>query len=241
MPGRSPTGMMASMSAAGDVDRTIASSQPDLFDESGVVDAGFVAATCELDEPFVAAGLTDGALIVLLPEATMSAVEAIRSEVATRRLESAVPALEHLWRRFTGFGVKSPLVEQRAVLAKLARVEGASARAALREIVLSKGLPASLRTAAEAALSLPARFIGPLLEHKDAAVRVRVFALAHRAGVPVKLLCGGFRQPSAAVRRLGAVALGNGGDAETMVSLVAQLARDPSKEVIEALACDRRR
>lgn len=241
MPERTPASKMAGMSAAREIDRAIAASHPDLFDERGVVDAGSFAAVPEPDAPPAASGLTDAALIELLPEATMSTVEALCSEVATRRLEAAVPGLERLWRRFAGFGVRTPLVEQRCVLSTLGRLQGAGARAALRGIVLSKGLPASLlpaalQAAAEAALSLPAGFIGPLLVHEDAAVRAPAFALAHRAGVPAELLHDGLCDPSPAIRRLAAIALGSARDAEAMHSLVAELAHNPSRDVIEALA-----
>ena len=233
--------MMTSMSAAGDADRTSAARQPDLFDERGPVDADPVAAPPQPDAPSAAADLSDGALIALLPQASMSTVEALCSEVVTRGLAAAVPALEHLWRRFAGFGVSTPLVEQRAVLSTLAMLEEASAHAALRGIVLSNGLPesllpAALQAAAQAGLSLPARFVGPLLEHEDAAVRAPAFALASKAGVPVELLRDGLCDRSPAVRRLAAIALGNARDADAMVPLVAELARNPSREAVEALA-----
>ena len=159
----------------------------------------------------------------------------------SRGLVEAVPALERLWRRFAGFGIGTPLVEQRAVLNAFVRLDCAAARTALRGIVLSKGLPASLLpaasgAAAEAALSLPAGFVGPLLEHDDAAVRAAAFALAPRAGVPAELLRGGLGDPSAAVRRLAAIAMGNAGDAAAMAPLAAELARNPSAAAIEALA-----
>ena len=106
--------------------------------------------------------------------------------------------------------------------------------------MLSKGLPASLlplamQAAAEAALSLPAGFVGPLLDHEDASVRAAAFALAPRAGVPVELLREGLSDPSSPVRRLAAIALGIAGDAAAVAPLVAELECAPSAEVIEAL------
>ena len=171
----------------------------------------------------------------------MRAAEALCSEVGSRGLVGAVPALERLRRRFAGFGIGTPLVEQRAVLKALARLEGLRARAALKRIVLWKDLPtsllpAALGAAAEAALSLPAGFVGALLAHEDASVRSAAFALAPRAGVPVDLLQDGLGDPSAPVRRLAAIAMGNAGDTGAMAPLVAELARNPSAAVIEALA-----
>ena len=216
-------------------------SQPDLFDERGLTDARGVEMPLVPDTPLVPADLADEALIALLPQASMLAAEGLCREVASRGLVGAVPALEQVWRRFAGFGIGTPLVEQRAVLNALARLDCAEARTALRGIVLSKGLPASLLSAAlgaaaEAALSLPAGFVGPLLEHEDAAVRTAAFALAPRAGVPVELLRDGLGDPSAAVRRLAAIAMGNAGDAGATAPLAAELARNPSAAAIEALA-----
>ena len=228
------------MSGRGAAGRATAESQPDLFDDRGLTDAGGVTARATPEAPPDASGLSDAALIGLLPQATMTNAEALCSEVASRRLAAAVPALESLWRRFAGFGLRMPLVEQRADLDTLARLEDARACSVLRGIVLSKGLPASLipaamRAAAEAAVSLPAEFVAPLLAHEDEAVRAASYALAPRAGVPVELLCEGLSDSSAPVRRLAAIALGIAGDAAAVAPLVAELAFEPSEMVIEAL------
>ncbi len=76
-----------------------------------------------------------------------------------------------------------PLVEQRAVLNTLARLDCGPARAALKRIVLSKGLPASqlpmaLGAASAAGPVLPAAFVAPLLRHREGAVREPAFAFA---------------------------------------------------------------
>ena len=234
-------GKMAGMSGRGAAGRAVAESQPDLFDERGLIDAGCDTASAAPEAPPPdAAGLSDAALIALLPQATLSNVEALCSEVVSRGLVAAVPALERLWRRFAGFGMRVPLVEQRAVLGALPRLESPRACSALRGIVLSEGLPASLlplamRAAAEAALSLPAGFVGPLLQHEHATVRAASYALAPRAGVPVELLHEGPSDPSPPVRRLAAIALGIAGDTAAVAPLVAEFVREPSAEVIEAL------
>ena len=242
MPVRPGMGKMAGMSGRGAAGRAVAESQPDLFDERGLIEAGCDTASVAPMAPPDAASLSDAALIALLPQVTLSNVEALCSEVVSRDLVAAVPALEGLWRRFVGFGMRVPLVEQRAVLSALPRLECPCACSALRGIVLSKGLPASLlplamRAASEAALSLPAGFVGPLLQHEDATVRAASYALAPRAGVPVELLREGPSDPSPPVRRLAAIALGIAGDAAAVAPIVAELVREPSAEaeVIEAL------
>ena len=162
---------MRAMSEGNSVDPARGDFQPDLFDDPGR-DRGEAArppSVAVAGPP--AAALSDGELIAMLPQADRSNVEALSAEVVSRALTEAVPALQALWRRFSGFGVRVPYPEQRAVLSTLARLECEAARAALRAIVLSKGLPASLlpaaaRAAAEAGLGLPAAFVAPLLATK---------------------------------------------------------------------------
>ena len=175
------------MSEGTSVDPAVGDRQPDLFDDHDGVE-GEAARPPGVTAAGPPAALSDGELIAMVPQAGRSNVEALAAEVVSRSLAEAVPALKALWRRFSGFGVKVPYPEQRAVLSTLARLECEAARAALREIVLSKGLPSSLlpaaaRAAAEAGLGLPAAFVAPLLANEDAAVREEAFALAVRAGI----------------------------------------------------------
>ena len=106
--------------------------------------------------------------------------------------------------------------------------------------MLSKGLPASLlpaasQASASAGLALPAAFVGPLLDHEDAAVREAAFVLAARTDVPADRLREGLFDRSAANRRAAAVALGLRGDASVRRPLYDELARRPSTDVIEAI------
>ena len=216
--------------------------QPDLFDDRhgrAIAEAAPVADTPQAAPPV--GKLSDGALIAMLPQAGRANVEALTDEVVSRSLAEAVPALEALWRRFSGFGVKVPYLEQRAVLSTLVRLEGEAARAALRTIVLSRGLPASLlpaaaRAAADAGLGLPAAFVAPLLAHEDDAVREPAYALAVRASIGSDGLRDGLTDPSPVVRRLAAIAMGMRGDPEAREPLVDELERIPTAEVIEALS-----
>ena len=216
--------------------------QPDLFAEGYRVPAPPIGRLIvPADGLESAMKLGDEMLIATLRRSSPSMVEPLCSEVVSRCLEEAVPALEELWRRFVGFGIDVPLREQRAVLRTLARLDRASARAALKKIVLWKGLPASqlpltLRAAVDAGLVLPAAFLGPLLGHGDAAVREPAFALGLKAGVSDFLLRGGLTDPSVPVRRAAAIALGNRGAADAREVLIAELGADPSRALIEALA-----
>ena len=236
-----PVSVMRSMPIRKPADREIADRQPDLFDERGRVEADHVPAPAAPCAGPAAGRLTDGEIIEMLPRADMSNAGPLCTEVVSRRLETAVPALESLWRRFVGFGIRVPFPQQRAVLNTLGKLEGEAARAGLKGIVLSKGLPApllpdALRAAADAGLALPAAYIAPLLGHGNAAVREPAFVLAVRAGVPSDRLRNGLADPSEPIRRSAAVALGNRGYAGAMTPLIGELARNPSAEVIEALA-----
>ena len=186
-------------------------------------------------------GAAPADMMEMLPQADLSNVEALCAEVVSRSLDAAVPALDGLWRRFIGFGIKTPLLEQRAVLSTLARLDGESARTALKRIVLRESLPASLlpaalRAAADAALALPAAFVAPYLGHQDLAIRAPAFALAFKAGLPGHLLRDGLSDPFASVRRSAAVAMGARGDPEAREVLLNELGRNPSTDVIEAIA-----
>ena len=119
------------MSGRGAAGQATAESPPDVFDERGLTGAGCVATPAAPAAPPDPASLSDAALIALLPQATLLSVEALCSEVVSRGLVAAVPALESLWRCFAGFGMRVPLVEQRAVLRTLPRLEGSHACSAL--------------------------------------------------------------------------------------------------------------
>ena len=241
MPGRVHADMMRAMREGTSVDPAVGHRQPDLFDDHGRVEGEAARPPGVAVAGPPAAALSDDELIAMVRQAGRSNVEALAAEVVSRSLAEGVPALEALWRRFSGFGVKVPYPEQRAVLSTLARLECEAARAALREIVLSRGLPSSLlpaaaRAAAEAGLGLPAAFVAPLLAHEDTAVREAAFVLAVRAGIGGDGLRVGLTDPSPAVRRLAAVAMGVRGDAAARQRLVEELERNPNAEAIEALA-----
>ena len=223
------------------LDSEAAPRQLDLFAERGRVIPHYVPEPKDSPTAAPVGTLTDDDLIESVPKAGPTNVDAVCSEIVSRSLEAAVPALEALWGRFSGFGTEKPLREQLAVLETLARLGGTDARSTLREIVLSKGLPASLlpaalQAAASAGLALPAEFVDPLLGHEHETVRGAAFVLAARTGVPVDRLREGLSDRSAAIRRLAAIALGLRGDTRARQPLYDELARLPSTELIEAIS-----
>ncbi len=221
-------------------DREAVPDQPDLFAERGRVTPRHVPKPEASSSATPVETLTDDELLALVPKAGPSHIEAVCSEIVSRSLEAAVPALEALWRRFAGFGIETPLREQIAVLETLARLGGAEVRWALRRIVLSKALPAlllpaALQAAAKTGLTLPAGFVESLLDHGDATVRGAAFALAARSDVSVDSLREGLFDRSVANRRLAAIALGLRGDVRAREPLYDALARSPSTDVIKAI------
>ena len=236
----SDTGPAPPQSSALRSDREAVPSQLDLFAGRGRVIPRLVPDAMVPPAAAPVETLSDDDLLESVPKAGPSNIEAVCSEIVSRCLAAAVPALEALWRCFAGFGVEKPLREQLAVLQTLARLGGTHARSTLRGIVLSNGLPASLlpaasQAAASTGLALPAAFVGPLLDHEDAAVRGAAFVLAARTEVPADRLREGLFDRSAANRRAAAIALGLRGDASARQPLYDEPARFPSTEVIEAI------
>ena len=192
-------------------------------------------------EPLEVGNLPDGELPVMLAEANLSNVESLCTEVVNRSLDTAVPALVRLWRRFTGYGMKTPLLEQVSVLKTLAQLESLPAQTALRQIVLSVEVQGSLlglalAAAVDAGLNLPAEFIAPFLQHENPDVRVSAFQLADGAGITGQVLRDGLADPFASVRRAAAITLGLCSDAAAKEILLRELRGNPSSRVIEAIA-----
>ena len=93
-------------------DREASRRQLDLFAERGGVEPRHSPQAAVSSAPAPAVDtLSDDDLVELIPNAGPSDVEAVCSEVVSRSLEAAVPALEALWQRFSGFGIEKPLRE----------------------------------------------------------------------------------------------------------------------------------
>lgn len=100
---------MGTMSKGNSDDPEARDRQPDLFDDRhGRVDGEAVPTPDTPPAGPAVAELSEGELIAMLPRADRTNVEALKDEVVSRALVEAVPALEALWRRFSGFVVKTP-------------------------------------------------------------------------------------------------------------------------------------
>ena len=215
--------------------------QPDLFDNFHRGETRPRSGRYRSRECSDIAGLSDGELLARLEEADPRDIEHVCSEVLSRSLMAAVPLLEGLWRRFVGFGVTKPLPEQICVLRTLARLDHETARAALKGIVSSNRLPASLRdvalqAATEARITVPPEFLQLFLKNPDPDVRTVAFSLSHQAGLPSSIVRQGLGDLSASVRREAAITLGLRGFRDVRAILLNELEGQPSDTLIAALA-----
>src|SRR5260370_42289550 len=99
-----------------------------------------------------------------------------RPEAGSRKLTSAVPALESLCNRFTGFGADRPVPEQIAALQALAAIGGpgagqAVARLLTRRVILGPGLKVAVAAAAQLKSAVPPAGQPVLLRHDDPSLR----------------------------------------------------------------------
>ena len=212
--------------------------QTDLFGDRGTVTP--VAAPAA--RPLCPDRLSDEELLGRLPGAGIAEAGRLCTLVAERGLgDRALPALESLWRRFAGFGQDRLLPEQVAVVETLAKIGTAAAREMLAGIVTAPELPfpllpTALRAALAVSLRLPATFTGALLAHGDPEIRefaiwLCAFGRPEFGGLEA---CLADRHP--AVRRAAAIVLAGFGRDRAKAVLLAELARHPTGEVVDALA-----
>ena len=211
--------------------------QLDLF-----ADAGYRATPFQSSRPDLpAAELDDDALIAALPTANLADATALAAEAARRRLGAAIPSLESLCRRFSGFGVERLVPEQAAALAALAVIGGgelarAVARSIARGVVQGPTLAVALGAAATLRAALSAEILRPLLRHADPAIRVEA---CRCAGVRRELaadLVARLDDADARVASAAACTLGQMGRAEARPLLLGLLRKEPSVAVIEAVS-----
>jgi hypothetical protein len=75
--------------------------------------------------------LDDQALIAAIPNSNLADSIALAAEAGRRRLTAAIPSLEALCRRFSGFGIDRVVPEQAAALQALAAIGGREAARAV--------------------------------------------------------------------------------------------------------------
>jgi hypothetical protein len=104
--------------------------------------------------------LDDQALIAAIPDSNLADSTALAAEAGRRRLVAAVPSLETLCRRFSGFGIDRMVPEQAAALRALAAIGGREAAQAVsqlivRGVVQGPTLNLAVSTAARIGSTLP--------------------------------------------------------------------------------------
>src|SRR5208282_5549855 len=80
--------------------------------------------------------LDDQALIAAIPDSNLADSIALAAEAGRRRLAAAVPSLETLCRRFSGFGIHHMVPEQAAALQALAAIGGREAAQAVSQLIV---------------------------------------------------------------------------------------------------------
>jgi HEAT repeats len=213
--------------------------QLDLF--AGVSLTGEFRAPAYQDAPDAAA-LPDDALVAALPIATLFTAPLLAAEAARRRLVSAVPALERLCRRLTGFGAETIVPEQAAALRALAEIGGREggevvARLIVERVVQGPNLRWALDAAKPLHSRLPADRLAELLRHSDPAIRAGACHLVlFPAPVLIEQLALLLDDRSPAIAAAAACALGRLGQVRARPLLMRLLLEAPSPEIIEAVA-----
>ena len=188
-----------------------------------------------------AAKLADTAVIAALPDAGLATAPSLAAEAARRRLVGALPALERLCRRLTGFGADRLVPEQAAALDALAAIGGEEARRAVarliaHRIVRGPTLAVALSVAARLGASLPPPRLAELLGDADPSLRAAACRCVRSAGPHLGLLIELLDDLHSDVAAAAAITLGRIGRTEARPPLLGLLRRQPSAEVIEALA-----
>ena len=213
--------------------------QLDLFSSAGIQAERPLPQSMELRP--TATALDDQALIDAIPESNLADSIALAAEAGRRRLAAAVPSLETLCRRFSGFGIDRMVPEQAAALQALAAISGREAVEAVsqlivRGVVQGPALNLAVSTAARIGSTLPADVLQSLLRHPDPGIRASVCGCARRRPELISVMIDLLEDLNQGVARSAACALGQIGRIEARPMLAKLLREDPSEEVIDAVS-----
>src|SRR5712671_4135026 len=160
--------------------------QLDLFSSAGIQAERLLLRTSPQSMKLPAASvLEDQVLIAAIPESNLADSIALATEAGRRGLAAAVPSLEALCRRFSGFGADHMVPEQAAALQALATIGGREAAHAVsqlivRGVVQGPALNLAVSTAARIGSTLPVDVLRSLLRHPDPGIRASVCGCARR-------------------------------------------------------------
>jgi HEAT repeat protein len=208
----------------------------------------FSSASIQADRPLpvnmelrpAATVLDDQALIAAIPSSNLADSIALVAEAGRRRLAAAVPSLETLCRRFSGFGIDRMVPEQAAALQALAAIGGREAAQAIsrlivRAVVQGPTLSLAVSTAARIGSPLPTDVLRSLLRHPDPGIRSSVCGCARRCPDLISVMIDLLDDLNQDVATSAACALGQIGRIEARPLLAKLLRDEPSEEVIDAV------
>ena len=186
-------------------------------------------------------GMEDEEVLAALPHARVADSVALAAEAGRRRMTAAIPGLEALCRRFTGFGADRIVPEQAAAIDALAHIAGLDAAQALARLIARRTvqgpcLQRAVGAAARLDAKLPAGTVMELLRNDDPAVRAEACRFAQASPdmiAQLRDLLDDFQPP---VRMAAACALGLMGCNEVRPLLVRYLRAEPSAQLIDAVA-----
>jgi len=182
----------------------------------------------------------DDTVIAAIAEADLIDAPTEIAEAGRRRLARAVPALEAVCWRFSGFGVERMVPEQSAAFDAMAAIGGLEAAQAVVRLIAGRAVQGpTLRIAAAAAAwldaSLPADTVMQLLRHDDPDIRTNACRCARRwpAAIPPLIDLLDDLQPQVGIA--AACALGHLGRVEARPVLLRLLQNEPSQEIVDAI------
>jgi hypothetical protein len=182
----------------------------------------------------------DDTVIAAIAEADLIDAPAVIAEAGRRRLARAVPALEAVCWRFSGFGVERLVPEQSAAFDAMAALGGLEAAQAVARLIAGRAVQGpTLRIAAAAAArldaSLPADTVMQLLRHDDPDIRTNACRCARRWPAAIPQLIDLLDDLQLRVGVAAACALGHLGRAEARPVLLHLLQNQPSQEIVDAI------
>jgi len=213
--------------------------QLDLFSSCGIQAERPLPQSMELCP--TATALDDQALIAAIPASNLADSIALATEAGRRRLAAAIPSLETLCRRFSGFGMDRMVPEQAGALQALVVISGREAaeavsRLIVRGVVQGPALNLAVSTAARIGSTLPADVLCFLLRHPDPGIRASACGCVRRRPELISVMIDLLDDLNRGVARSAACALGQIGRMEARPTLAKLLREEPSEEVIDAVS-----
>jgi len=196
----------------------------------------------EVAQPVIAVeAIEEDDLLAALPHSGIADSLALAAEAGRRCMTAAIPALEGLCRRFSGFGTDRIVPEQAAAIDALAQIAGADAARALARLIARRTvegpcLQRAVTAAACLGAKLPAATVLKLLRHDDPQIRADACRFAQPSAEMVAQLRELLDDLQRPVRMAAACALGLMGRNEVRPFLARYLREEPSAELIDAVA-----